>query len=450
MVNLQEEELIYFNKTKEYFKGVMADYSIENYRSAIVMLYAVAICDLLFKLQELRDMYDDTIAKKILEDIEENRSSLNNVSKSKWEKELVDRIYKETELLDLQSYTDLNHLYDHRNFSAHPALNENYELITPSKETTIAHIKNVLINILIKPPVFAKNVVNMMTEDIASKREVYKNEIPEFKKYIKTKYISRMSEPMKIKAFRAFWKFCFCLPENEDCKVNLTLNRRVLEVLYEDSVSILENMKKDVFYSNIPVDEEICKNLCVMLSRYPDIYSVLSDDTKMQIKKEISKDPVVKMISWFTSINKKEHLKKLKEEAFFGDIDKAAFTYISNAYETEGLQRMWHDYCIENFSKSVSFDNANNKYAIYISPILDMLTRDQFIALIAAINGNDQIYRRNAAEYNNNEIVRKAKELLGEDFNYEAYSNFKFTEKILQDFDDDEFQLPWEEELPFS
>ena len=79
------------------------------------------------------------------------------------------RIYKDTKLLDLEAYTNLNHLYDNRNFSAHPALNENYELIAPSKETTIANIKNVLQDILIKPPIFIKNIVDMLTEDLKEK-----------------------------------------------------------------------------------------------------------------------------------------------------------------------------------------------------------------------------------------------------------------------------------------
>lgn len=57
MVYIPEAEDIYFAKTKEYFNEVLSNYANGNYRSAIVMLYSVAICDLLFKLQELLDMY---------------------------------------------------------------------------------------------------------------------------------------------------------------------------------------------------------------------------------------------------------------------------------------------------------------------------------------------------------------------------------------------------------
>ena len=128
-----EMEEIYFSKTREYFQEVVSSYSIGNYRSATVMLYSVAVCDILFKLQELKDMYNDTTADEILKEVEKSRNSHDNKSKSKWEKEFIDNVYTKTKLLGLEAYTNLNHLYDHRNFSAHPALNENYELIAPSK-----------------------------------------------------------------------------------------------------------------------------------------------------------------------------------------------------------------------------------------------------------------------------------------------------------------------------
>ena len=103
MVYLPDSEDIYFAKTKEYFSEVISNYASGNYRSAVVMLYSVAICDLLFKLKELCDMYNDSIEKNILKEIEKCRNANDNKSKSRWEKELVERIYKETELLDLEA-----------------------------------------------------------------------------------------------------------------------------------------------------------------------------------------------------------------------------------------------------------------------------------------------------------------------------------------------------------
>ena len=74
---LQEIDKIYSPKSKEYFKEVVSSYTIGNYRSAIVMLYTVCLCDLIYKLQELRDVYDDRIAKNIIEAIDKERRDSN-------------------------------------------------------------------------------------------------------------------------------------------------------------------------------------------------------------------------------------------------------------------------------------------------------------------------------------------------------------------------------------
>ena len=163
MIYLPEADEIYFAKTREYFKEVISSYASGNYRSATVMLYSVVICDILLKLQELKDMYDDTTATAILKEVEKEQKE--SKSKSSWEKSLLDKVRDKTKLIDLKTYSDISHLYDDRNFSAHPATNENFELYSPSQEVVIAHIKNMLNEILIKPPIFIKNIVDMLTDD---------------------------------------------------------------------------------------------------------------------------------------------------------------------------------------------------------------------------------------------------------------------------------------------
>ncbi len=41
---------IFDARTKEYFSEVLSCYAAGNYRSSVVMLWSVAVCDLLFKL----------------------------------------------------------------------------------------------------------------------------------------------------------------------------------------------------------------------------------------------------------------------------------------------------------------------------------------------------------------------------------------------------------------
>ena len=82
-----------------------------------------------------------------------------------------------------------------------------------------------------KPPIFIKNIVNTLTEDLKSKNALYENEERKLAMYLNNKYFSKMSNSMKLVTLKAFWKFCFCLPEDDDCQNNLASNRKALEIL---------------------------------------------------------------------------------------------------------------------------------------------------------------------------------------------------------------------------
>ena len=60
----QRATQIFDYRSKEYFSEVLSCYSSGSYRSAVVMLWSVVICDLLFKLNYLEELYEDKNAKK--------------------------------------------------------------------------------------------------------------------------------------------------------------------------------------------------------------------------------------------------------------------------------------------------------------------------------------------------------------------------------------------------
>lgn len=390
-VFLPETEEIYFSKTKEYFQEVISSYSIENYRSATVMLYSVAICDLLFKLQELKDMYNDTVADEILHEVEKSRNEHDNKAKSRWEKELVDNVYKKTELLDLEAYTNLNHLYDHRNFSAHPALNENYELVAPSKENTIANIKNILKDILVKPPIFIKNIVNTLTEDLKGKNNLYENEDRKLAMYLNNKYFSKMSKSMKLVTLKAFWKFCFCLPDDVDCQSNLAVNRKALEVLLlsfqQDAIEFIKKNNHLFFVAN---DENCQMNLVIFLSKFPILYSELDSDTQLQVDAIIDKDTRAKSIAWFKYKTVNAHLSYLKS-IYYLRLDANAIRRMISYYSDIGEMTPLIDFFVWYYGESCSFDSSDSRFKLVIEPFLEKMSSKQFEQIIKNTNDNRQI-----------------------------------------------------------
>ncbi len=430
-VYFPEIEEIYFSKTKEYFQEVVSSYSIGNFRSATVMLYSVAICDILFKLQELKDMYNDTVADEILKEVDKSRNEHDNKAKSKWEKELIDNVYKKTKLLDLEAYTNLNHLYDHRNFSAHPALNENYELIAPSKETTIANIRNILKDILIKPPIFIKNIVNTLTEDLKDKNNLYENEREKLEDYLENKYFSKMSNSMKLVTMKAFWKFCFCLPEDEDCKNNAVINRLALEILIFGFQKDAFDYIKENKHLFIVANDDICHmNLIVLLSKFPKLYNELNSDTQLQIDALIQKNDQAKAISWFKHRTAKEHLEFLKS---IGSVDLHinALQRMITHYSDIGEMAPLIDFFVWYYGESRSYNSADSRFELVIEPFLEKMSAKQFEQIIESTNNNRQIWDRGLAYTANNKIMRYAKSVLDDSFDYSKYTYFRFDDKIL-------------------
>lgn len=440
-----EEERIYCIKSREYFKEVVSSYSVGNYRSAMVMLYSVIVCDLIFKLQELIDLYDDEAAKKIIDEVREKdeQTTLEKDNKknfkSAWERQLIEKMYNLTELIDDEVYTLIDAVRNHRHLAAHPAINKDFELVTPSKELTIGFIKAVLEKILIKPPLFVHDVVDKLTDDLVSKKEIYVKAPSELKKYLKSKYFDRMSDTMKKATFRTFWKFCFMKPMNDQnnsiYKDNEQINKMVLGFLYDE----IENMEGYIadnreFFSNIPNDSYCIDHLCTYIAEYPRIYKVLNDNVKLCIKNRTNKSTLLYMISWFLSSDKKKHMRNMIENEMFDldfDYNVNAIVWFSKIYEKTGDLEFLINYFIECFRVSSSFEIADKRLK-FVKAFLEKMTREQYIKLIEIIDSNSQIHNLFCIADFNTELVKKAIPILGKEFNYKDYRNFNFSESVFE------------------
>lgn len=445
MLYFSEVDNIYFEKSKEYFKEVLSCFTSGNYRSAMVMLYSVIICDLLFKLQELADIYDEASAKKILAKVEEfkNRHTAqkpdkvpnNPHSKSKWEMELVSDIHKQTNLLDYEMFEKVLHIHQLRNFSAHPALNNEYELVSPSKEETLAYIKCVLEKILVIPPLFIKNITDTLLNDLLKNYDIYQNSPNELKKFLKEKYYKRMSVSMKKATFKTLWKKCF-IEENKD---GIKLKRKALGFLFEECQDLLLNFIKSDNSFREYADSSLWQ-LCLFLAEYPSIYNVLDDTIKLKINYKVEQLDLLYLISWFITGDKKAHIAKMKSCNKYNISPNYSyceyFQWLSDVYSTTGDLSYLIDYCIELLGNSPKYAESRDRYKYILKMFLKRMTRDQYIRLIQVINANNQIWGWDGCISMNIEIVQVASTALGADFNFAEYENFKLGSKILNNEDD--------------
>lgn len=425
-----DAQKIYSPKTREYFKEVISSYANGNYRSAIVMLYSVCLCDLLFKLEELKDMYNDSTAKGILHTIELSKTNSN--SKSSWEKELVDEIKNKTELLDLEAYTNLSHLYSYRNLSAHPILNGELELISPQKEIVAAYIRVSLDTILLKPAIFIKNIVEFMTNDLDGKKGYLLADKTAFKEYVKNRYLDRMSNVMYQRVFRAFWKFTF-KTTNEDCDRNRHINLHLLDLMYRNNPAIIQSevrshidkyelLNNSIFYR--PIIRFFAKN--------PSLYGLLAHSTQLLINKIIQSDTTYKLLSWFISENKRVHLINLEEQGnYIFSTDHDTIKYMVEEYENEGILDDCLEYIIKVVGKATSYPNAGIRIEHYIFPFLEKMKFKHFELLFENIESCESL-RNNiylGSKYCPS-IWKYAKKTLPDGYDMSKYSHFKVPETV--------------------
>ncbi|AEE20860.1 hypothetical protein [Dokdonia sp. 4H-3-7-5] len=419
--NLKEQ--IFHSKTKEYFEEVIQTFYTDCYRSSVVMLYSVVICDLVFKLEDLRDVYADVVAKKILLEIE--KIQIENPKSSDWENKLVDLIGQRTSMLEFSDIENINQLQKHRHLSAHPVLKQTSILFKPSKDNVKSHIRNMLEGVLIKPPILSKKIFNELIVDIAENQYRFSDN-KELERFLKAKYFKNLRQESLNDIFKKLWKFVF-KTDNDDCKNNREINFRTLEIII--SINIIEIIRaiknEESHYDNI-LRGEPTEYLIKLLFKFPKIYKSLSDLNQAFVEFEIKNSFDFILLSWFTYDSFSEYIldvtNQYKEASSF-IINHNYLKMVEDLAKDYNLKKEFLDLCIVIFSKSKSFDNSDNNFWYGIETYLDDFTNEQLVSIVEAINNNYQIHKRNATS-RDSRIIKEILDRKHPTFDYSKYHNF--------------------------
>lgn len=413
-----ENDKIYDTKTRKYFEEVESSYLNKNYRSATVMLYSIVLTDIIFKLQDLEEMYNDTTAKNILDSVRKNLQ--NKPESSQWEKDLMNDIIKKTKLLDISTQQKIYELKKWRNLSAHPVLEENYKLSTPSKETVAALIHDMFYGVLVKPPVFIKNVIDSLTDDLKKKKTIYYGDDIGLKVFLDNKYFSKMSIEMKCNVFQTLWKFSFMKPEDKDCIENREVLCRTMQILYQsapdDICSHIRNnsdkfqIEKDQLINdkNKLNNNSIIFHVALFLAANPKCYSMLNNEVCNEFEKMIKEhqDTILLKEICYLGLSRSDEKTCLDMLINLDDNEigiQNGYSYneitirtFEDVFTDNGWFNQFIDAAIDYFGKSSFYDSANNRYNTAIKPYLDKMDENQFEHLLKVSNDNDQIYNRNS------------------------------------------------------
>ena len=89
------------------------------------------------------------------------------------------------------------------------------------------------------------------------------------------------------------------------------------------------------------------------------------------------------------------------------------------------------DFFIWYYGESRSYDSADSRFELAIEPFLDRMSAKQFEQIIENTNNNRQIWDRGLAYTANNKMMKYAKSVLDDGFDYAKYTHFRFDDKIL-------------------
>jgi hypothetical protein len=429
----QRATQIFDARTKEYFSEVLSCYAAGNYRSSVVMLWSVAVCDLLFKLQNLVDLYGDTKAKDILADI--GKLQQDNERSPIWETKLVESVAEKTQLLDIAEQENLLHLQRQRHLAAHPVVNASFQLHRPNRETARALIRNTLDGVLTKAPILSKQIVNELIVDLEQASGILIDE-KKLKAYLESKYFTRFNPEVEKAVFKALWKFVFRLAD-ERCEKNRAINFSALRLLYGRNPGQFRGQieaDKD-YFSAIATDGDPVVCLIHFLSREMQLYGLLADHAKTAVQHTAEVDASARCLAWFTAANLEEHAERLGKWIVGRDrpqIERETWDAIGEISDSSEWAKAVIRLANKYYVASRSYDHSDRRFTEAIRPNLDRYEIDDCIDLIEGIQGNEETYCRRRAHDDHGALRERVLEL-DPVFNFAAYRTFSLNLGILDD-----------------
>ncbi len=431
-------------RTRKYFSEVLSSYSNRCYRSAVVMLWSVVVCDLLFKLVELGTHYSDSTACAILKHIESVRQK--NPNSPDWEWELVEEVKARTQLLEAGDFANLQALLKHRHLSAHPVLTATEVLFAPTQDTVRAHIRHALEGVLTKPSIMTKKIFDAFVEDLENSSAVLPDKTA-LAKYLQAKYFPHFAPYVEQSVFRSLWRLVF-RSEDERCEKNRETNLQALSILYERNKEQAKAMiegERD-YFSDVGLAGTRFESVLTFVGRYPELFPLLTDAAKtpLETASKVSVSHFAK--AWFLSEAPLKHLdsieKRIEEKQF---IAGEAYDGLLNTARDFGLEERALDIAVTQFGASVSFDMADGYFTSLIKPNLHRFTKQQLLNLAKKIESNSQVHARGRAAAHHRQIKPVLDSAFKGSFDYAEFP--KFAESVGIDLK--ELPKPDDDEIPF-
>ncbi len=351
----------------------------------------------LFKLDELKSLYGDPVATKILEEVE--ASQKKSPRSPAWEEELLGKVQARTSLLDLPEVTGLRQLLEHRHYSAHPVMTSGYTLYAPTRESARAHIRTALEAVLTKPSIMVRKIHDSLLEDLEARSALFPDD-EELRRFLEAKYFSKMLPPVQDATFTSLWRVAFKSRDKraEDSRPIIFRALRLLYIRAPDRFRDLISKSRD-YFSEVEAKGTSGKFVVRLMSEDSRLYSALNDAGKALISGYISANPSKRLVAWFLEKDLATHLKRLTEEQESDDltVKRNDFARLVEQTRDEGLLSRALAIGIRAYGASQNYNNADENFEHLIEPYLDDFDADLCKLCLAEIEENAQVYGRGRA-----------------------------------------------------
>lgn len=375
-------------RTREYFEEVLGDFYSGHYRSAVVMLYSVVMADLIFKLQQLEDIYEDEPARNILASIRQMQTE--NPKSPAWEEVICKELVQNRRIISTPELAHIEALRNDRHLCAHPVVSTYGELHRPNRSSVYAHMINSLSEILCRPAFLESELLIQILDDLASRRSfMRKREL--IHQYLKSQYFDRLDNPdIEVSLFLKLWKFVFKLTNAEASK-NRDVNLCMLSfLLVRNELMVLEKMKLDSKKYSNQIDLEnptILECFVKFCNSHDRVYETLDDAFKVSFSAKLDKLPLMRNIAFFLHDDLPAFFNKLLDKVAEDDDVNYMMKYTEKRLGREQALRI----PISIFAGSECFADANTNYTNYIKPYFDEFTLSHYREILNGIKGNGQV-----------------------------------------------------------
>ncbi len=420
-IELAAEQIVDL-RTKAYFTEVLSSFINGHYRSATVMLWSVVISDLVYKLQELRDLYQDPVATSILDSVQARQTA--NPTNPEWEPYLLDEVNSRTQFFEAGEHQHIVSIHRLRHLSAHPVLSSAHLLFEPNKETARASIRNALESVLLKPPVFSRKVVANLVEDLAARKALLPD-TTSLRMYLEAKYLRNLHPTVKLELIRTLWKFCFRL-SNPDADANREINQRALTVIHDrDALEFRSLIRKNADqFSEVAAGGAPLIAIVQFLAKCDGLYPALTNAAKIPISAFARTDVNLLIDASYVNDTLSAHIAELADlpvEQLAAVSDESWLALLTKADQANVRQEALR-IAVKIYCSSGGFNSADSAFARFIRPHAGELDANRMVELLQGIEGNNQTHWRGRARTDHALIKARADEL---EIDLVAYPNFR-------------------------